>query len=382
MKKVLLSFFFIPILFSCNNMQTTKKVEWDSARDTVFRTTLFECGMKEGVNCYRIPAIVTAPNGDLIVVADERVPDCQDLLWNDNINLVMRRSNDGGHTWTPVETVVDFPVGESASDPSMVVDEKTNEIFLFYNYRDLKKENTGNRLHFITSKDNGKTWSEYKDITNSIIQPGTELQYNFISSGRGLYTTDGRILHTIVNPDISLNEGMSLFESCDDGRTWHAVGGYIVPGNESKVLELSDGRIMINSRVDGSGVRYVHVSDDQGKSWKTYPDSALVDPGCNGSIITYSAKKDKDDKNRVLISHAGDPKGRKNLTVRLSYDDATTWAYSKTLYPGSTAYSSMTVLKNGDIADFYEKDSRAIEVAVFSLGWLTNGEDTYKKVSR
>ena len=95
---------------------------------------LFNNTMHAGVACYRIPAIVTAPNGDLVVAIDERVPSCSDLGRNKDINIVMRRSSDDGKTWSEIETVVDYPHGKSASDPSMIVDEVTDKIFLFYNY--------------------------------------------------------------------------------------------------------------------------------------------------------------------------------------------------------------------------------------------------------
>lgn len=59
---------------------------------------LFSAGMTEGVSCYRIPALITAPNGDLIAAIDERVPSCGDLKWSEDINIVVRRSTDNGDT--------------------------------------------------------------------------------------------------------------------------------------------------------------------------------------------------------------------------------------------------------------------------------------------
>ena len=140
---------------------------------------------------------------------------------------------------------------------------------------------------------------------------------------------------------------------------------------------------MINSRVNNSGIRYEHISADQGKTWTSYADSALVDPGCNGSIIRYSSVKEGDDKDRILISHAANAKERNNLTIRLSYDNGKTWAYSKTIHPNGAAYSSMSIMKDGNIAVFYEKDGHHLnEVATFSLGWLTDGKDNFKKVKK
>src|SRR5690606_32818844 len=87
------------------------------------------------------------PNGDVIASIDERVPGCADLRGSRDINIVLRRSTDNGDSWTDVETVVDFPEGQSASDPSMIVDQEMGDIFLFYNYMDLDKEKELYYLH-------------------------------------------------------------------------------------------------------------------------------------------------------------------------------------------------------------------------------------------
>lgn len=118
---------------------------------------LFNTSMNKNVSCYRIPAMVTAPNGDLIAAIDERVPNCNDLNRNNDINIIVRRSTDNGKTWSKIETAVDFPLGKSASDPSMIVDKVTKEIFMFYNFMDLEKENGVFYLHVVKSSDNGKT---------------------------------------------------------------------------------------------------------------------------------------------------------------------------------------------------------------------------------
>ena len=103
------------------------------AEGVITHQDLFNTSMVEGVNCFRIPAIVTAPNGDLIAAIDERVPNCGDLNRSGDINIVVRRSADNGKTWSAIETVVNFPLGLSASDPSMIVDRDTKEIILFEN---------------------------------------------------------------------------------------------------------------------------------------------------------------------------------------------------------------------------------------------------------
>ncbi|SMO85521.1 sialidase-1 [Saccharicrinis carchari] len=340
---------------------------------------LFNASTNPEVSCYRIPTIVTAPNGDLICAMDERVPSCNDLNRNKDINIVVRRSKDNGKTWSKMETIVDFPLGKSASDPSMIVDEVTGEIFLFYNCMDLDKERDVYYMHVSKSTDNGKTWSKPEDITSQIAKPGWHKDFKFITSGRGIQTRDGRLLHCMVN----LNSGLHVFGSDDHGQSWFFIDTPIKPANESKIVELADGRWMINSRVNGKGMRYVHVSSDQGTTWESRAEPALVDPGCNASIIRYTAIEDGYQKNRLLFANAKKKKGRKKMTVRISYDEGLTWSKGKTIYKKGSAYSSLTKLKNGDIGLFFEKDGYKENPFVsFSLEWLTDGKDTYKKPKR
>lgn len=336
---------------------------------------LFNAGEVEGVNCYRIPAIVTATNGDIIAAIDERVPNCGDLKFSKDINIVIRRSSDNGKSWSAIETVVDLPYGQSASDPSMIVDKETNEIFLFYNYMDVENEKDVYYFQVVRSADNGKTWTEPEDITSQIAKKEWHNDFKFITSGRGIQTRSGKLLHTMVN----LKNGLHLFASDDHGTSWYLIDTPIKPADESKVIELADGSWMINARVNGAGMRYVHLSSDEGKTWTTSPAPELIDPSCNASIIRYSAIEDGHKKNRLLFSNAKMEKGRENMTVRISYDEGETWSEGKTVYTGSSAYSDMTVLKNGDIGLFFEQDEYTKNPFVsFSLEWLTDGKDSVK----
>ncbi|MFI3243514.1 MAG: sialidase family protein [Akkermansia sp.] len=334
--------------------------------------TIFASGMKKGVAGYRIPAIVTAKNGTLVAAIDERVPNLSDLKYSKDINIAVRLSGNNGRTWSKAKVVVDFPHGQSASDPSLIVDEKTGYIFLFYNFMDLNKEKDVYYFHYVMSKNNGKKWSKPVDITDQISKEDRQGDFQFITSGRGCYTQDGKMLHTLVN----LKKGLHIFGSDDHGKTWYVMDAAIRPADESKIIELSDGRWMVNSRVNGRKARTIHISEDKGKSWKTHTDSQLPDPSCNGAIVRYSSKAAGDDKDRLLFCNANSTKGRQNLCLRISYDEGETWSEGKVIYPGLAAYSDMTVLKNGDIAIFFEKDGyKENDVVVVTLDWLTDGED-------
>lgn len=360
---------FVILLVMVTAVGTTfaKKKKHQIAKGITHSQDLFNASMKKGVSCYRIPALVTAPNGDLIAAIDERVPSCADLRGSKDINIVIRRSSDNGLSWSDMETIVDFPDGQSASDPSMIVDQVSGEIIMFYNFMDLNKEKNIYYLHVVKSKDNGLTWTEPEDITGQIAKPGWHKDFKFITSGRGIQTRSGTLLHCMVN----LKNGMHVFGSDDHGKSWYLIDTPVKPGDESKIVELTNGDWMINSRHNKGESRYIHISKDKGKTWTSAPDANLVDPGCNASIIRYSAKKDGADKDRLLFVNANSKKGRKNLTIRISYDEGKTWSKSKTIYPGGSAYSTMTVLKNGDIGVLFEKDDYEENVFVrFGLSWI------------
>lgn len=354
--------------FACGE-STQQPAESSSEEQPVF-VNLFDAREQDDIACYRIPALVTAPNGDLIATIDERVPSCNDLRGSDDINIVGRRSSDNGKTWSDIERISDLPLGESASDPSMIVDGETGVIFLFYNFMNLTTEPDVYYLHLMRSEDNGKTWSEPEDITDQITPAEWKNDFKFITSGRGIQTSTGKLLHCMVN----LDHGMHLFGSDDHGVSWFLIETPIQPADESKIVELADGTWMINSRTKGIGYRYVHTSTDAGNTWESRADSTLIDPACNASIIRYSSIAAGDDKNRLIFSNANSQESRTNMTVRVSYDEGETWSVGQTVYAGGSAYSTLTVLENGGIGLLFEKDEYQENAFVsFSLEWLESG---------
>lgn len=332
-------------------------------------TDLFSSKNKKEVTCYRIPVIATAPNGDLIAAIDERVPSCGDLKLNNDINIVIRRSEDNGKSWTPIEKIVDYPLGQSASDPSIIIDKVTGEIILLFNYMDLLLEKDVFYMKLIRSIDNGKTWSVPEDITAQITPLAWEKDFKFITSGRGIQTKKGKLIHTLVN----LEKGLYLFASDNHGKNWYLTETPIKPADESKIIELADGSWMVNSRVNNFGYRYVHTSFDEGKTWHSKVDSTLIDPGCNASIMRYSSPVGDVSQNVLIFSNVNSKDRRENLSIRISYDEGKTWSKGKTVYSGSAGYSSMTILSNGDIGLLFEKDNyQQNTFVILPLKWLTN----------
>lgn len=337
-------------------------------------TQVFVAG-KDDTHTYRIPSIITAMNGDLIAACDARRDNAGDLIHfgSRNIDIVVKRSTDNGKTWGPMETVADYPKGEGGTDPSMVLDRTTGDIFMFYSYIE-KKPSKEFLFKVHRSQDNGKTWSKPRDITKDISKREWKNAFKFISSGRGSQMENGTLIHNYV----LLGKGVKIFGSSDHGNSWKLMDAEIKPADESRVLELADGRLMVNSRV-GGGLRWVHRSSDMGKTWSGQKEYQLPDPRCNGAILRYTSKKNGYQKNRLLFCNAGSKNGRKNLAVRISYDEGLTWSAGKVIDPGPSAYSEITILQDGTIGVFYEPGYKSLRFVRFALEDLTDGKDKLSK---
>ncbi len=316
--------------------------------------TIWRAG-DDGIAIYRIPALVTAPNGDLVAACDARMRNGGDLDHAKEINISIRRSSDGGKTWTKPVNSWTWEWTDDAhwagSDPSFIVDPKTKKIFLFYNVWESKKEWGIYKFFVQESSDNGKTWSKPRDISSDIAFPEWGFGkgrnnggFIFISSGSGIATSDGTLLHTIVH----VNDGNALFGSTDHGKTWKAMGKPVKNGDECKVVELSDGKWMINSRWRGGG-RQIHVSSDRGMTWDSYYDNSLKDPQCNAQILGVGKVDPKGKKGkRVLLFSNCNADGRRNLYLRASKDDGATWTDGVSIEPKGAAYSDITIFKGKD----------------------------------
>ncbi len=322
----------------------------------------------DGTHTYRIPAIITAKNGDLIAACDARHKSAADLKPQRTIDIVYRRSSDNGKTWTPIEVLDQLDDG-GCSDPSLILDSSTGILFCFYNY--MVRDISNNEFRFFVQKstDHGKTWSKPIDFTDQVAGPELKDSFKFITSGRGIQTRDGMLLHNFVR----VGHGVTLFASRDHGETWQPFFT-LSPGDESKVVQLHDEVLMVNSRLE-PGKRFVHRSQDGGRTWKSAADLGLPDPQCNACILQYTSKRDGYTKDRLIFCNAASVKGRKNLAARISYDGGMTWSDGKVIDSGPSAYSEITVLQDGSFGVLYEPGHSEIRFVRFTLEGLTDGAD-------
>ena len=362
----------------------------NAQNDTLFtRTELYHPGDYGSAN-YRIPAVITAKDGSIVAVTDKRKYNEGDLP--QDIDIVCNRSTDGGLTWSEPYTIAQGTgVNHGFGDCALAWSNDDNGLIaVFVGGVGLWNSTPSNpiRSYKSYSYDNGLTWTEPEDITdfifgdNCIIPEHQSWRASFFGSGNGLLSSTGRIMFVAA---IREGSAQSLNNyavySDDNGVTWQVSGRASVGGDEAKVTELVDGRILMSIR--HAGKRWYNISEDGGETWmpNTSVWNDITAPACNGDIIRYTSVSQGHNKNRLLHSV---PKGsqRTNVTVYVSYDEGETWPVSKVIVPYSSAYSSLCVLPDGTIGLYVEEAPAGTSGYMtafynFSIEWLTDGNDTY-----
>ena len=361
---------------------------------TVFLTaSTVEYLNTHGSRYYRIPAIATAMNGWLVAVTDKRWGSNGDLP--NNIDVVARVSKDNGKTWTEPVTIAgtaELGGDYGHGDPAIITDRVTGDIFVLVTSKvgffSGTPENPA-RLKYIVSHDNGLTWDVPVDITDDIYGAGCSDETRktwhsmFFSSGAALQTSKGTLM-CVAPVRTTSNTTHSLFQahiirSDDHGKTWtcNAVPA-LTDADESKIVELNDGTLLVKSRNQNKGNVYYATSNDDGKTWSERKQFDIKDSACNGDVIRLTSESKNEGANRLLLSipFAND---RRNVSVFLSTDEANSWPVRKTVCPGGSAYSTMCVLDDGTIGIYFEEDGLEggyqMRYARFSLDWLTDGAD-------
>ena len=344
---------------------------------------------------YRIPAITTAPNGDLLISYDERPKDNGNGgsdAPNPN-HIVQRRSTDGGKTWSaPTYIHQGTETGKKVgySDPSYVVDHQTGTIFNFHvksydqgwggSQAGTDPDNRGViQAEVSTSTDNGWTWT-HRTITADITKnnPWTA---RFAASGQGIQIQHGPHAGRLVQQYTIRTAGgavqaVSVY-SDDHGKTWQAGTPIGTGMDENKVVELSDGSLMLNSRAsDGSGFRKVAHSTDGGQTWsEPVSDKNLPDSVDNAQIIRAFPNAAPDDPRAkvLLLSHSPNPKpwSRDRGTISMSCDDGASWATGKVFNENFVGYTTIAVQSDGSIGLLSEDGNYGgIWYRNFTMNWL------------
>ena len=368
---------------------TMRVYEFEAAGDFVEplpHVAVFTSGT-EGHHTYRIPALLVTKKGTLLAFCEGRKGSRSDT---GDINMLVKRSTDGGRTWSKPLVIWD-DAGNTCGNPCPVVDQDTGTIWLPMTWnlgtdrepKIITQESKDTRRVFIThSTDDGLTWAKSTDITKTTKKPN----WTWYATGpcTGIQLGKGPHKGRLVIPCDHIEAASKRYYSHviysdDHGKTWQ-LGGRTPTDkvNECQAAELADGSLMLNMRnYDRSKrARAVSVSSDAGMTWSPLRrDPVLVEPICQASFIRYTLAEGG-GKNRLLFSNPASAGSRTRMTVRLSYDEGKTWSISRLVNGGGSAYSCLTVLPNGDIGLLYESGGyRTIEFVRLTLDWLTRGAD-------
>ena len=309
----------------------------------------------EGYAYFRIPAMVITNNETVLAFAEGRVNGRED---SGDIDIVLKRSTDRGKTWSELIVVKNDGVNR-CSNPAPVVIPETGRILLLYCWN---LGAVGFRRIFVTySDDDGVTWAPERDITSSVKDPS----WNWYATGpchaivKERSPNKGRIVVPTNHTEGRSENYSQIIYSDDQGVTWHIGAEAPVQSNESTVVELSTGEIMLNMRNPPDATnrtRIVALSADGGETfYKHYNDPQLTEPICQASLVFHSINPIT-GKGNILFSNPPGTVNRVNNTIRLSTDDGLTWTKKLQYVPnGETgAYSDLAVFKDGTIAIFHE----------------------------
>lgn len=319
-----------------------------------------------GYSCYRTPGLAISKAGTVLAFCGGRVDNCRD---EGNIDVVLRRSSDGGRSWGPLQVLAnDGP--HPCKIPLPVVLPSGRILLLWLWNASVKREaDRGKRFVRIThSDDDGRSWARSRDITDQVRLQGWKPWYG-IGPGHGIVKRlepgAGRIVVPARHSRKGTGSASHLLLSDDGGLTWRvgAVASHS-PSSECTVAELGDGRLLLNSRSNG-GQRIVSISNDGGLTMASSgPDPQLIEPrnGCQASLLTYAFGPNR--QATLLFSNPVDLEQRTNGRLRLSRDNGQSWSrgFGYGDGPGSfSGYSDLARFVNGDVALLVEAGASALK---------------------
>lgn len=338
-----------------------------------------------GYHTYRIPSIIATRAGTLLAFAEGRRAGAGDA---GDIDLVLRRSTDRGATWSAMRVIGDNGPN-TFGNPCPLVDRDTGTIWLLTTQNqggDREKDilagtSAGSRTVWVMrSGDDGETWSAPIEITASVKDPG----WTWYATGPGIaiQARDGRFVVPANHAEAGTGVHRShLVLSDDHGRSWRLGGSAGEGSNESQVVELADGRLMLNMRNHPprpENHRLVSISSDGGRTLsQPHEDPALIEPPAQASLVRFT-RRPAHDRDRLLFANAASAR-RERMMVRLSQDEGASWPIGRVVHDGPAAYSSLVVLDDLSIGLLYERGTKSpyelIAFTRFTLDWLSGGRD-------
>ena len=347
---------------------------------------------QDNVDTYRIPGLITTGKGTLIAVYDNRYNNSKDL--QEDIDIGMSRSTDGGQTWQPMRVIMDM--GEyggrpqklnGIGDPCVLFDDHTNTIWVaalwmsglsekqalwWASKPGMLPDETG-QFMVVKSTDDGLTWSQPVNLTAQIKDPAWQLLLQ--GPGRGITMTDGTLVFPAqFKSDLgtrAIDGGQytccsTIVYSKDQGKTWNIGTGAKSNTTESQVVQLPDGSLMLNMRDDRNRTdksetngRAVSITGDLGKTWTIHStsNSALQEPNCQASIISANLAINGKKQQVLFFSNPDSKTDRSHMTIKASLDGGLSWPKEYQIELNSETgygYSCLTMIDDQTIGIIYE----------------------------
>ncbi|HEV7977421.1 sialidase family protein [Amycolatopsis sp.] len=352
---------------------------------------LFKAVRDPGYSCFRIPAIVRSTHGTLLAFAEGRIDNCGDT---GDIDLVLKRSADGGKTWSPLQ-VVNRGNGDTHGNPVPIVDATTGRTVLITTYNAGRDDDKGCSVpcprfpHQQVSDDDGVTWSAPEDI-GAQVKPSNWDSWYASGPVHGIQLTKGRHAGRLVfgvNAETSdgtnsIENHAALIYSDDHGDNWkvgavdsfdHPVGGTMAQKpSEVSVVELADGSIYAGGREQSGtdiGNRDYAISRDGGETFSTdfttIPD--LVTPMVQGSLLRLHREGRGD---RILFSSPSDTDRRRWMMIRSSYDSGRSWENAEQGTQLTTDWSGYS-----DLVQISDPKARTTEIGLMYEGGAVDARD-------
>lgn len=245
----------------------------------------------------------------------------------------------------------------------LVVDNRTGDIIVISTHGNGLWQNAPGHTIISRSRDNGLTWEAPVDVANQIVNakgaPLQNVEGAFASSGGALQLKNGRIMFVLVVrfKDVEKFSCYAVY-SDDGGRKWKvSKNPGTLHGDESKVVQLADGTVLMSIRNRWKGKRIFSKSTDNGTTWsEPWEVADIDDPACNGDIIDIQNYNGA-GSDLLLQSLPGSKTDRRDVCVYVSRDGGKTWPVRRVVAPVPSAYSSMAVLPDGYIGILTEEDA-------------------------
>ncbi|MEG2478824.1 MAG: exo-alpha-sialidase [Mucinivorans sp.] len=330
---------------------------------------------QDGVHSYRIPGLVTSKTGTLMAVYDIRRQTSYDL--QDDIQVGLSRSKDGGRTWLPMQTIIDMRGTDGlldsqngVGDPSILMDEATGDILVigmwtqipggraWWGVKQGKDVKQGAAQVVITrSQDDGKTWSRPEVISDNYKQDSWYIHLQ--GPGRGITMKDGTLVFPYQFVDSARMPHATIIWSKDHGHTWQVGTAARSNTTEAQVVEITPGELMLNMRDNRGGWRAVSTTKDLGQTWSEHPSSrkALIEPVCMASLLNVPASQNGLGRDVLLFSNPNNSKTRSHISIKASLDGGATWSDDHTILLDQEltwGYSCLTMIDKNTIGILYE----------------------------